>query len=712
MEICKIKNSICYLLAALFCLVWVGKATAADKNKISSGKSAVSQGVAPLPKPHVRSNVKIPASKPALPRVPPPQSLPVAPPVLNPRGQAGAKPLTPPGPGRKTRPVRPETSGVGASSPDRGFMLSPLVRPKTGLAGQGEGVGSRTGHQSPASGNNSAGQSRTSPVQRGGATRSLLPGSVRGSAASGSAQPDPRRTGSGGFAGDSTSDDSGDTTAGTGFVGPVTEARVPNRNGTTTAYSRDGSSRTFRSYTNSNGTVVDFNDDGSVTLNSPEGQSTTLGNDGSVTTTNFDGSSDTLNQDGSRTRTSVDGSTETFNTDGSVTRTGPGGSSEVVYPDGARTVTGSDGVVETYAADGSISGITSVREEDGSGSVNFPDGSRAEYDSEKNTSYYNADGTITRTTTYADGSEEIEYPNGTVRETRPDGTRTTRYPDGSVIEETGDGTIIRGADGSETFENSPEDSPNRNIKSAVRINADGTVTETYDDGTGAYVSGRDGNTNRSGNSGEQGGASSPGTGSSTGKNTKHDDNDSRTNDTGDKSDTDDDTGSDSNDDSSDDKSDDSAGSDDSSSSDDDSKDSDSGDDDNGSDEARGGFENGRNSDGGPSATSVVDDRVSRMKGEKRDPESPDDSEPGNGGSAPGNVSQPGPGGGRRGSPLARPSAEGHKPLVNGVVVPTVKTRSSVGGGDCFKPEGCDDVPTGGFQPDPFNRDPATNPGGG
>ncbi len=333
----------------------------------------------------------------------------------------------------------------------------------------------------------------------------------------------------------------------------------------------------------------------------------------------------------------------------------------------------------------------------------YPDGSRAEYDSDKNSTYYNVDGTTTRTTTYADGTEEIEYSDGTVRETTPDGTRTTRYPDGTIIEETEGGTVIHGADGSLTVENSPEDSANRNIKSAVRYNADGSVTKTYDDGTGAYVSNGNADTDRSG------------TGSSTGKDTKRDKNDSRTDDDNDNANTDDDTSKDSNDtsdDTSDDASDDPSSGDEDASGDDDSKDTDSGDDDNASDEARGGFEGGRSSDGGPSATSVVDDRVARMKGEKRDPESPGDSEPGNGGSAPGSVSQPGPGGGRRASPLARPSAEGHKPLINGVVVPTVKTRSSVGGGDCFRSEGCNDVPTGGFQSDPLNRDPATNPGGG
>jgi len=46
-----------------------------------------------------------------------------------------------------------------------------------------------------------------------------------------------------------------------------------------------------------------------------------------------------------------------------------------------------------------------------------------------------------------------------------------------------------------------------------------------------------------------------------------------------------------------------------------------------------------------------------------------------------------------------------------VVVPTVKSRSSVGGGDCFQREGCENAPTGDFRLDPFNRDPVTNPGG-
>jgi len=166
----------------------------------------------------------------------------------------------------------------------------------------------------------------------------------------------------------------------------------------------------------------------------------------------------------------------------------------------------------------------------------------------------------------------------------------------------------------------------------------------------------------------------------------------------------------SDDDSADDSSD--SSSDDSASSDDDSEDNDSSDDDAGSDEARTDFEGGRSSDGGPSATTVIDDRVARMKGEKRDPESPDDEEPGNGGSAPDSVSQPGPRGGHRGSPLARPSAEGHSSPVGSVVVPLAKTRSSVGKGDCFKTGGCDNAPTGGFKLDPLNRDPVTNPGGG
>jgi hypothetical protein len=164
-----------------------------------------------------------------------------------------------------------------------------------------------------------------------------------------------------------------------------------------------------------------------------------------------------------------------------------------------------------------------------------------------------------------------------------------------------------------------------------------------------------------------------------------------------------------NDDNADDNSDDNADSTDDSDSTDD-----NGDDETGSDESRAGFEGARGSDGGPEpeAKKTVDERVSRMKGEKRDPESADDAEPGNGGSAPGNVSQPGPSGGHRGSPLARPSAEGRQPpLVNGVVPPTVNTRSSVGGGDCFKREGCDNASSGGFKLDPLNRDPVTNPGG-
>ncbi|VAW77628.1 hypothetical protein MNBD_GAMMA14-461 [hydrothermal vent metagenome] len=752
----KIQNNIGILLASLFCLAWTGHVSAADKKQTTSVKPAVSRNIAPLPqvvtplpKSRARSKVKIPSSSlaspgtgsaaipvmPALPGgVPSRQALPVAPPVLNPRGQGAAKPprlkvpsvvggshtatgrnksgggfrITPPGYGRTTRPVQPKRSGTGTSSaPGRGFVLSPLTRPESGVAGQGQGrgTGNRAGRQSP-----------TTPVQRAGGTRSLLPGRTQGATASGSLQPAHRGAGSGGFAGGSAADsrdttaagrpDSGSRTAAPAFIGPVTETRVPNGDGTTTSYSRDGSDRTFRSYTNTNnGMVADFNDDGSVTLNSPGGESTTLGNDGTITTTYFDGSSDTLNQDGSRTRTSVTGATETYNTDGSITRTRPDGSSEVEYPGGARTVTRPDGVVETYADDGSMSGITSVTNEDGSGSVNFPDGSRAEYDSDKNTTYYNVNGTTTRTTNYADGTEEIEYPNGTIRETTPDGTRTTRYPDGTIIEETEGGTVIHGADGSLTVENSPGDSANRNIKSAVRYNADGTVTETYDDGTGSYTSQSETGAESSSRPGEQGTASRD-------KDTERDKNDNRTDDNGDTPDTDDEKKSDSGDDTDDDSGNDSAGNDGSDSGDDDGKDSDSGDNDSGSDEVRGGFEDGRNNDGGPTATSVVDDRVARMKGEKHDPESPDDSEPGNGGSAPGKVSQPGPGGGRSGSPLARPSAEGHKSLVNGVVVPTVKTRSSVGGGDCFKPDGCDDVPTGDFQLDPFNRDPVTNPGGG
>lgn len=139
-------------------------------------------------------------------------------------------------------------------------------------------------------------------------------------------------------------------------------------------------------------------------------------------------------------------------------------------------------------------------------------------------------------------------------------------------------------------------------------------------------------------------------------------------------------------------------------------DDDTADDDASSDEYRAGFEGGRSADGGPSATSVVDDRVARMKGEKRSPESPDDEQPGNGGSAPDGVSQPGPGKGQRRSPLARPSADDHQSPIGSIVLPETKTPSSVGGGDCFKPGGCDDTPTDSRVLDPFDRNPATNPG--
>lgn len=227
-------------------------------------------------------------------------------------------------------------------------------------------------------------------------------------------------------------------------------------------------------------------------------------------------------------------------------------------------------------------------------------------------------------------------------------------------------------------------------------NASGETRITHPDGSVSYQhrgdgepvdddSGSDGNDDSGGSSGDDSGSSDD----------RNDD--SADDSTDEEADSSDDSGSD---DSSED-----------SGSDADSEDSDS-EDDGASDESRAGFEGGRGSDGGPSATGVVDDRVARMKGEKRDPESPDDAGPGNGGSAPDKVSQPGPGGGSGDSPLARPSADGHQSPVAGVVVPDVKTPSSVGGGDCFKPDGCDNTPTGGFRLDPFNRDPATNPGGG
>jgi clumping factor A len=393
-----------------------------------------------------------------------------------------------------------------------------------------------------------------------------------------------------------------------------------------------------------------------------------------------------------------------------------------------------EGHLGTPQADGSIeysdgtrvthdnrSGDTKFVMGDGSVSVhpgNSGGASAPEYNSE-NDSFVYSDGTQVKAhdrsgnmgTPQADGS--VEYSDGT-RVTHDNASGDTKFVmgDGSVQvhHRSGAGDTAPSYDGGrDTFVFGDGYSVRATDPSGQRgqVEADGSIR--YSDGTRVSHDAESGDTKVEHADGHV--TVRPGHASDD-DSSSDSDSSADSSDSGDSSDSSDDSGSSddssdsSADDSSDTKSDTDSGS-------DDSGDSDSGDDDSSSDEARSGFEDGRGSDGGPrpSAASIVDDRVARMKGEKRDPESPEDGEPGNGGSAPDSVSQPGPDSGHGGSPLARPSAEGDQSPIGSVVVPTVKPRSSVGGGDCFKSSGCDDTPTGGFQLDPFDRDPVTNPGG-
>ena len=376
-----------------------------------------------------------------------------------------------------------------------------------------------------------------------------------------------------------------------------------------------------------------------------------------------DGDITRMQSDGSKATDHLDGRTDTFDTEGghletsSGIKASPGANGGTDVEDRQTGVTGHFGAENVRDDAGEI-------KEGPSGSADLPDGGRITDESNGSISVGNVDGS---TDTWQRDGSKLHTGPGIKTVATPDGGTDVIGPDGKYEAHFGGG------------ETTTEEGKPKYIGGGTVQNPDGSKEQ-----------GKKPESNSSSRSDNSTDSSASDNGSD--DNSSDDDSDGSSDDS--------DTGSDSNDDSSSDE--DNA---------DDSSD-DGSDDDASSDEVRAGF--GGGGDGGPEAAAktTVDDRVSRMKGEKRDPESADDPEPGNGGSAPSNVSQPGPSGGHRGSPLARPSAEGRQPpLVNGVVTPTVKTRSSVGGGDCFNREGCDNASSGGFKLDPLNRDPVTNPGG-
>ncbi len=354
-----------------------------------------------------------------------------------------------------------------------------------------------------------------------------------------------------------------------------------------------------------------------------------------------------VESDGTKVTSHQDGSTDTFDAEGGHLETPSGIKTSPAVNGGTDVEVLQTGVTAHFGAEKVRDDAGEIKES-GLGYSELPDGGIITDESNGSISVGNVD-----------GSTDTWQRDGSHLQTGP-GIKAVATPDG--------GTDAIGPDG----------------KYTVHFGGGETTTER---GKAKYIGG--GTVQNPDGSKEQG--------------KKPESNYSSGSDDSDNSSEDSDKGSDDNADSNDDSAD---------SGDDSNSDDDNGDDKGGSDEALNGFDSGGGSDGGPEAAAktTVDDRVARMKGEKSDPESPEDSEPGNGGSAPGSVSQPGPDGGHRASPLARPSAEGHQPLVN-VVVPTVKSRSSVGGGDCFRESGCDNAPTGDFRLDPFNRDPVTNPGG-
>jgi len=457
---------------------------------------------------------------------------------------------------------------------------------------------------------------------------------------------------------------------------------------------------------------------------------------------------------GSKTTRYLDGSTETFDRNGGTLNTRSGVKASPAA-DGGTDVYDSETGTRGHFGGGRVEEEQGNAKEIGSGRVQLQDGSIVTNESNGSTTYETPDGTTytmqsdgnglitnsgVKTSPSADGGTDVydsetgtrgHFGGGRVEEEQgaakeigsgrvqlQDGSIVTNEINGSTTYETPDGTTYTmQSDGNGLV-------TNPGIKTSPGV---GGGTDVYDPQTGVSAHFGGGESTR-----EPGQAKYIGGGmvqepdgrkhkGEKPENTGSDTSDDRTSSDGGASSSDDNSDSDSStssndDNSSDDKSDSDSddtsdsNSDDTTSKDDDTSD-DNGDDGSASDEARAGFVDGSDGSPEPAAKSTVDDRVARMKGEKRDPESPDDSEPGNRGSAPDSVSQPSFGGGRRGSPLARPSADGHQSPIGNIVTPTVKSRSSVGGGDCFKGDGCGDIPTGGSQLDPLNRDPVTNPGG-
>jgi len=235
-----------------------------------------------------------------------------------------------------------------------------------------------------------------------------------------------------------------------------------------------------------------------------------------------------------------------------------------------------------------------------------------------------------------DGSRITDETNGSITVNNTDGSIDTWQRDGSHLHTGPDTKTMPSADGG-------TDVMDIDGKFSAHFGGGETTTE---EGSPKYIGG--GTVQNPDGSKEQGKKPSyysSNSGNSTDSSSSSDDSSSSSGDDSGSSSASSDDSSDDSASSSDDSSDDSADSSDDSS--DDSADSsdDSGNDDS-SDESSIGFGGGRGGGGGPepAAKTTVDDRVARMKGEKRDPESPDDPEPGNGGSAPDSVSQPGPGG--------------------------------------------------------------------
>lgn len=688
---------------------------------------------APVMPPVVRSAAPVRVA-PALPVVPARHIPPTAPRILNPRraqaatkvprvrlpavgrghkGVGNARGGTgftsgPPNYGRTTRPSRPKHTGTGAPpAPGRGFALSPLTVPKSGMADHSRGTGRRS-----VTPGNPARSSGFAPAQTGGRS---MPAASRGQT--------PATARRGGMANPPAS--SSDTPAGTGRPsgartagGAHTSGFVPTKdvNGTPMFSTRDGTRIPGKdqsgypgginpdgSVSYSDGTRVEHNDDtGETRIIRPDGEVKVQhrGDNGAVTNPDYNpelgvsGGNDpstpppppeyNAGEDSYRYSDGIGVKASHNGQRGRVQ-----GNGDILFSDGTRyshdtgtgrtTVIHPDGSTDIYENQNDTSSGR-LRTRPGVDTTAADDGGTDVYDRTSGVSaHFGGSSPVSGSRGYAKRNEAtgtFDYGDGThLPTTSPDGSVTGKInPDGSI--DYSDGTHVE---------------HNTQSGETTITHPDGS-TETKHRGDGKAM-----NDDSSSNSSDNG---SGDTNSSSSSSSNSSDKDSNSSDDSSDTDSSDDSASSDNSKDNDSSSDDSASSD----------DTDTGDDNTGSDEAQTGFEGSRSNDGGPKATTVVDDRVSRMKGETRDPESPDDAEPGNRGSAPGSVSQPGPGGGHRGSPLARPSAAGHQSPIGGVVLPSVKSRTSVGGGDCFKRDGCDNMPTGGFQLDPFDRAPATNPG--